>query len=151
MTELDMCPRYTTAQDQMSVADGQSFDVDLVCTRCERPGEMRQRAGGRSVDNPSIECELRPAAGANEVLLAIVERVGATEVWAGDGERPQRSLVASQEAAKSRIAGGVHFATIGHDESHSRRRVEPCGGALLQIGDGSGRLHANSPLTSRTH
>src|SRR6266849_10288193 len=148
MTELDMCACYTTAQDRMSVADAQAFDVDLVCTRCERPCEMRQRAGGRSVENPSIECELRPVAGANEVLLAIVEGVGATEVWACDGERLQRSLVASQEAAKSRIAGSVHLATIGHDESHSRRRVEARCGALLQICDGSGQLHANFPLAA---
>src|SRR5260370_42378076 len=67
MTELDMCARYTTAQDQMSVADCQAFDVDLVCTRCERPGEPRRRAAGGAVDKPSTESELRPVAGADDV------------------------------------------------------------------------------------
>src|SRR5258708_24166694 len=131
MTELDMCARYNDVPGAWkSVADGQAFDVDLVCARRERPGEMRQRAGGRSVENPSIQCELRPVAPANKVLLAIVEGVGATEVWAGDGERPKRSLVASQQAGKNRIACSVHLAAIGHDESHSRRRVEARCGAL---------------------
>src|SRR5216684_7154083 len=149
MTELDMSACYNDVPGTwQSAADGQAFDVDLVRAGSRLPGQMRQRAGGRSVENPSIECELRPVAGANEVLLAIVEGVGAAEVWAGDGERPQRSLVASQEAAKSRIAGSVHLATIGHDESHSCRRVEARRGALLQICDGSGQFHANFPLAA---
>src|SRR5258706_3869859 len=131
-------PRYVpvlhdSPRPERSAADGESFDLDFVCARGELPGEMRQRAGGRSVEDPAIEGELRPVARANEVLLALVEGIGATEVWAGDGERPQRSLVASQEAAKSRIACRVDLAAVGHDESHSRRRVEAHDGALLQL------------------
>jgi len=93
--------------------------------------------------NPSIESELRSMAWANEMLLAIVKCVGATEVWAGDCERSQRSLVASQEATKRRIAGGILFAAVGHDERHSRGRIKSRRGTLSKLGDGGGERHPN--------
>ncbi len=112
---------------------------------------MRQRAGGRAMKNPSIETELRSMAWANEMLLAIVKCVGATEVWAGDCERSQGSLVASQEATKRRIAGGILFAAVGHDERHSRGRIKSRRGTLSKLGDGGGERHPIGPCGGKRY
>src|SRR4029077_7958873 len=131
-----------------SVANGQPLDVDLVGAGSRLPCEMRQRAGGRSFEKTSVERELRPVAGAHEMLLAVVECIGAPEVRAGDRERSQRPLVASQEAAERRIAGRVLLAAVSHDESHSGRRIESRRGAFSQIGDWSRELDPNLSLAA---
>src|SRR6202049_2972162 len=148
-TELDMWSRYTPARESgRSVADGDSIDVDFVRARAGATREMRQRAGGRSVENTSIEAELRPVARANEMLLAIIEGVGTTEVRAGDRERSHRPVVASQEATERRIAGGIQLAAVRHDKRHSGGRIEASGGALFQLIDGRGQRHADLRLAA---
>src|SRR5258706_10030066 len=115
-----------------STPDVDSVDVDLIGARSALPREMRQRAGGGSVQKRAVQRKFRPMARAYEMPLAVVICVRAAEVRARDCEGAELSLVAGQVAGECRIAGGISLTPLGHDEGHPGRRLEARDPALMQ-------------------
>src|SRR5438445_3476956 len=129
--------RYGAPLHPGSAADRRPLDVDLVDAGSGLPGQVRERSGGRAVDHAPVEGKLRPVARAHEMLLAVIECVRASEVWAGDRERSQLPAIASQTTRERRIAGRVVLTSVRYDKRGTGRRVEARSRGLAQCGERS--------------
>src|SRR5690348_11700998 len=133
-----MRPRYIGG----SAVDARSLDVDLIDSGSGPPRQMREGSCGRTVDDTPVQGEFRPVTGAHEMPFSIIECVRAAQVWTGNREYAQLPVLASHEAAESRIPRRVVLAAVGHDERSAVRRIEARRSSLAQRLQRSGQRDA---------